>query len=93
MIVLRVRKHVARHAALDKLSALENEHALAMSGYDAEVMRNQEQRRIFAKLLKQLENLCLNRDVQRRRRLVCDKQLRLGNKRGCDHRALSHASG
>ena len=90
---MRACEYVARHSGLYKPTVLEHEHALAVSGHDAQVVRNQKQRRIFTKLLEQLQNLCLNRDIQCCRRLIGDEQLRLGNERGSDHRALSHSPG
>src|SRR5690349_7835393 len=38
------------------------------------------------------ENLRLNGDVERRRRLVCEKQRRLAGEGGGDHDALPHAA-
>ena len=40
----------------------------------------------------QVEDLRLDRDVERRRRLVGDQQLRLAGERHRDHRALAHAA-
>ena len=41
-------------------------------------------------LTQQVEDLRLDRDVERRRRLVGDQQLRLARERHRDHRALAH---
>ncbi len=41
----------------------------------------------------QLQDLILDRDVERRRRLVREEELRLAGERDRDHRALAHAAG
>ena len=41
----------------------------------------------------QIENLRLDGDVERRRRLVCDQQARITGERHGDHHALAHAAG
>ena len=45
------------------------------------------------KALDELEDLRLDRDVERGRRLVGDQQLRLAGQRHGDHHALAHAAG
>ncbi len=45
------------------------------------------------KLAKQVENLGLDRHVERRGRLVGDQQLRVAGERHGDHRPLPHAAG
>ena len=42
--------------------------------------------------LDQLEDLGLDRDVQCRRRLVCEDQLRIAGQRDRDHHALAHTA-
>ena len=46
-----------------------------------------------AGVVDQIEDLGLDRDVERRRRLVGDQQLRLVGERHRDHHALAHAAG
>jgi hypothetical protein len=43
-----------------------------------------------AQLTEQIEDPGLNRDVQRRRRLVRDQDLRIAGQRHRDHHALTH---
>ena len=63
-----------------------------MPGDDAEVVRDQDQRRVALgdELAQQVEDLRLDRDVERGRRLVGDQQLRLAGERHRDHRPLPH---
>ena len=49
--------------------------------------------RDFARLLQQVEDLCLNRHVERRRRLVGDDQRGIVRDGHRDHHALAHAAG
>ena len=46
-----------------------------------------------AQFLDQIENLCLDRHVQRRRRLVRDQQLGVADQPHGDHHPLPHAAG
>ena len=48
--------------------------------------------RSATRLAQELEDLRLDRDVERRRRLVGDQQLRLAGERHRDHHALAHAA-
>ena len=58
-------------------------------------MRDEEDRHPLFVLqnLEQLQDLRLDRDVERGRRLVGDEQLRLAGQRHRDHHALTHAAG
>ena len=64
-------------------------------GDDAEVVRDQQDRHAepLAQLAQQLEDLRLDRHVERGRRLVGDQQLRVARERHRDHHALAHAAG
>ena len=68
---------------------------LHVFGDHAEVVRDQDDRRAgpLLHLVHQLEDLGLNRDVERGRRLVGDQQLRVARERHRDHHALAHAAG
>ena len=57
------------------------------------VIENDARAGLVLELLDQLENLRLNRDVERGRRLVGDEQLRLARQRHRNHHALAHAAG
>ena len=64
-------------------------------GDDAEVVRNQQQRQVERRLhlAQQLENLGLNRDVERRRRFVGDDERRATRQGDRDHHPLPHTAG
>ena len=61
---------------------------------DAEVMRDEQQRevKLLLHLLQQVENLSLDRHVQRGRGLVGDEQQRLAGQGNRDEHPLTHAS-
>ena len=67
----------------------------ASLGDDAHVVRDQEDRRAVVALqpLHQLEDLRLDRHVERRRRLVGDQERRVARERHRDHHALAHPAG
>ena len=48
---------------------------------------------VFAEVLDELEDLSLNRHVERGGRLIGDQQVRLAQQRHGDHDALAHAAG
>ena len=62
---------------------------------DAQVVRDEQDRgaRLLFQVVHQLQDLRLNRHVQRGGRLVGDQQLRLAGQRHRDHHALAHAAG
>ena len=57
-------------------------------------MRDQDQRRVLLgdELAEKIEDLRLDRHVERGGRLVCNQQLRLTRERHRDHRALAHSA-
>ena len=79
-------------AGLDEHAGVHDVDALAHAGDDAEVVRDHDQRRVALgdEALQQLEDLRLDRHVERGRRLVGDQQLRLAGERHRDHRPLAH---
>ena len=64
-------------------------------GDDAEVVGDQDHRHpaLAAQVVEQLQDLRLDRHVERGRRLVGDQQLGLAGERDRDHHALAHAAG
>ena len=62
-------------AGLDDRARVHDLDALAHPGHDAEVVRDQDQRRaaLVHEVAQEVEDLCLDRDVERRRRLVGDR--------------------
>ena len=79
-------------AGLDERARVHHVDALAHPGDDAEVVRDQDQRRVALgdERAQELEDLRLDRDVERRRRLVGDQELRLARERHRDHHPLAH---
>ena len=75
--------------------SIHHRDAVGHLGDDAEVVRDEQQRQVEARLqlAHQVEHLRLNRDVERRRRLVGDDERRLAGERDGDHHALPHAAG
>ena len=67
----------------------------ASFGDDAEIVRDEQQRQVERRLhvAQQIEDLRLDRDVERGRRLVGDDQRRLAGQRHGDQHALAHAAG
>ena len=75
---------------LDDLAAVHHGDAVRHLGDDAEVVGDQHDARAALGLQRahQVEDLRLDRDVERRRRLVGDEQLGLGGERHGDHHPL-----
>ena len=81
------------HAGLLHLAAgIHHHNALRHLGHHAKVVRDQHDRRAKPRLqlAHQVEDLQLDRHVQRRRRLVGDQQLRVAGQRHGDHHPLAH---
>src|SRR5262249_55718258 len=78
-------------AELDHASLLHDGDAVAEPRGDAKIMRDEEHGKIetVADLLEQRQHLGLNRDVERRDRLVSDEDLGLHRERPCDAEALA----
>ena len=85
----------SRSALLDDLPRIHHGDLVGDLGHDAEIVSDQDDRHVELALQPrdQVEDLGLNGDVERSRRLVCDQQLRLVGERHRDHRALAHAAG
>ena len=92
--VPRPREEPVGRAGLHEHAGVHHVHALAHARDDAEVVRDQDERRVEVgdEGLQQLEDLRLDRDVERGRRLVGDQELRLARERHRDHRALAHSA-
>ena len=80
---------------LDLPAGVHDEHAVGDVGDDAEVVRDQDDRRPepLADVAHQVEDPRLDRHVERGRRLVGDQDLRVAGERHRDHHALAHAAG
>ena len=82
-------------ALLDDARGVHDVDAVGIAGHDAEIMRDDDQRDVepARELLHQLQDLRLDGDVERRRRLVGDDELGVAGKADGDHHALAHAAG
>ena len=89
-----VREQLLARSRLHEHARVHHVDALAHAGDDAEVVRDHDQRRVLLgdELTQQVEDLRLDRHVERGRRLVGDQELRLAGERHRDHRALAHAA-
>ena len=80
---------------LDLAPGIHHDHAVGILGDDAHVMRDQDDRRAerLLQFAHQVEDLRLDRHIERGRRLIGDQQLRVARQRHRDHHALPHAAG
>ena len=81
--------------ALHDLAGIHHHDLVADLRDDAEIVGDQHDRgaAFVLQLAHQLEDLRLDRDVERCRRLVGDQELRIAGERHRDHHALAHAAG
>src|SRR4051812_725744 len=91
----RRREQLVGRRDLHEHSGVHDVDALARAGDDAEIVRDQDQRGVALgdESGEQVEDLRLDRHVERGRRLVGDQELRLARERDRDHRPLPHAAG
>ena len=93
-VVLPAAEHLLHPAQLHDASRVHDRPAVAEARDDAQIVAYEQHRR--AQLLLQaahhVQDLRLDGDVQRRRRLVRQQQLRLGYERHGDDHALLHAA-
>ena len=91
----RIAEQLAHRRLLDDPSGVHHRDAVGHLGDDAEVVRDEEQREAepLLQIAQQVEDLRLDRDVERRGRLVGDQQRRIAGERERDERALPQAAG
>src|SRR3990172_5636059 len=79
---------------LDDVTRVHHLHPLGDAGHDAQVVRDPDHghTQLGAQPLDQLDDLRLDRHVQRRRRLVGDQHLWVAGQGDGDHHALAHAA-
>jgi hypothetical protein len=92
--MLRAGEELGHAGALDDASRVHHRDVLGHLGDHAQVVRDEDDRRtcFLAQLAHQLEDLRLDRDVERRGGLVGDEQSRSQRQCHRDHRALAHAA-
>ena len=93
--VARVADHLASGADLGGATGVHDDDPVGHLGDHAHVVGDDHDRRAVGllQLDHQVEDLRLGRDVERRRRLVGDQQLRVARQRHGDDDALAHAAG
>src|SRR5215217_6279173 len=92
---LRVVEEITDRSPLDDPAGIHHGDVVCRLGHHAEVVGDQDDRRAELALqrLEQVDDLRLDRDVERCGRLVRDDQLRVVDQRHRDHHALTHAAG
>ena len=93
--VPRLLEQAGHVGLLDDLAGVHDGHPVAHLGDHAEVVRDEDERRVRLALedAHEVEDLGLDRDVEGGGRLVGDEQLGLAGQRHGDHDALRHAAG
>src|SRR4051812_7422513 len=93
--VLRRREQLVHRRALDDLAGIHHRDLVADFGDDAEIVGDQDDGGAAGRLqlAHQLEDLRLQRDIERGGWLVRDQQPRVAGERHRDHDALAHAAG
>ena len=88
-------KDLVGATGLDDRACVHHVDALAHSGHNSEVVRDQDERGapVRDELAQEIEDLRLNRHVECGRRLVGDEELGLAGKGHRDHDPLAHAAG
>ncbi len=89
------REDLPHVALLHRLARVHDDDAVRDLGHHAEIMGDEEDRHAELALqpAHQVEDLGLDGDVERRRRLVGDEEPRPAAERHRDHRPLPHAAG
>ena len=87
-------ENVIRRPALADAAAVHDDDLIAHRSDDTEIMgyHDDGHAELLLQLLHQIEDLCLNRHVERGRRLVGDQNIRLAGERHGDHDTLPHAA-
>ena len=87
-------EQIVRSRLLDLAPGVHDDDAVGVFGHHAHVVRDQNDRgaSCLLQFAHQVEDLRLDRHVERGRRLVGDQQLRVARQRHRDHRALPHAA-
>ncbi len=91
---IRLPQQVAHGRLLGDATRVQHDRPLAQLPDHAQVVGDEQQRHapVADQRPQQLQDLRLDRDVERGRRLVRDEQRRLAGERHRDHHALAHAA-
>ena len=90
--MLWVAEELRLRRLLDDAPGVHHDHPLGKLGDDAHVVRDQDDRGAVVALepLHQLQDLRLDGDIERGRRLVCDQERGVAGERHRDHHPLAH---
>jgi hypothetical protein len=90
----RLHEHLPGASGLCNLSRVHHVQAIGEIRHHAEVVTDDDHRHpeVALQLTEEIEDLTLDADVERRRRLVCDQHARVAADRVRDHDALTHAA-
>ena len=91
----RIRKQFRSRRDLYQAALFHHADPVCKMPYQIQVVRDEQHRHVFfaLQLIQQLQNLYLDRHVQRSSRLVGNQQFRFAGQRHRDHRALALAAG
>src|SRR6185437_5341104 len=92
--MLRIGKNLVDRPLLDDLAAIHHQHTAAQVTYDREVVRNEQhcEAELIAQTRQEIEQLCLDRNVETRDDLVGDQYLGNLTKRAGNVDALALAA-
>ena len=92
--MLRVGEQQADRRLLDDAAGIHDHHPMRDLGHHAEIVGDQHdgRARALAQVAQEVEDLRLDGDVERRRRLVGDQDLGIAGQCHGDHHALAHAA-
>jgi len=93
--MLRTLEDALRRPGLDDPAEVHDRDPVRDVGNDGELVRDEHRRQVqrLEQVVEQVEDLRLNRSVERAHRLVRDQELRLHRKSACDRYALSLSAG
>jgi hypothetical protein len=92
--VSRRSKQIFHTPFLDDLPRVHNDRPIAKLGDYAQIMGDEDYREavLIFETAQHVKDLCLHRDIERRGRLIRDKQFGRPGKGGRNHHSLTHPS-
>ena len=93
--MVRTVENVFCRTSFTDSSAVHNDNFIAHVRDNTKIMGYHDDchAELFLQGLHQLQNLCLDRNIQGSRRFVCNQDIRLTGQRHCDHDTLAHTAG
>ena len=88
-------EHFSRRSDFGHFACIHDRHAISAPGNHGKVVADEHQRHatLGLYLSQEIEDLSLNRHVERSSRLVGNEQVRFTGERNRNHHALAHAAG